>query len=61
MMSLDRDTRKYVEAMSALGKIDFNNVPVDQMRAVNLQMASTARKEEVSEMKDHSISSDRKE
>ena len=60
MMSLDRDTRKYVEAMSALGKIDFNNVPVDQIRAVNLQMASTARKEGVSEMKDHFISSDRK-
>ena len=59
-MSLDRDTRKYVEAMSALGKIDFNNVPVEQMRAVNLQMAITARKEEVSEMKDHFISSDRK-
>ena len=59
-MALDKDTRKYVEAMSALGKIDFNNVPVDQMRAVNLQMANSARKEEVSGIKDHYISPDRK-
>ena len=59
-MALDKDTRKYVESMSALGKIDFNNVPVDQMRAANLQMANSARKEEVSGIKDHYISPDRK-
>lgn len=59
-MSLDRDAKKYVEAMSALGKIDFNHVPIEEMRNMSLQMAAQAKKEEVSEVKDHFISDDKK-